>query len=320
MTDAPMIHGGEFLVAEGSGPVLVRPPTADTDVFSWLSEHAAAFDDLLTRHGGVVLRDCGVNSVSDFNRVARILCPDLLDYVNRSTPRTRLGGKIYTATEYPADRTIPLHNESSYADVWPNRIFFYSAVVAASGGETPVASSHGVYERVDPAIRERFERVGVEYVRNYTEGIDLSWREVFQTDDRSAVQEFCHDHGISYAWHDGQPELTTREHRPATMRHPRTGATVWFNQAHLFHRTALDEAQQRALVAEVGVANLPRDSRYGDGGEIEPDVITHIRAAYEAEKVTFPWQVGDVMMLDNLLYAHGRNPYQGSRKIVVAMG
>jgi hypothetical protein len=35
--------------------------------------------------------------------------------------------------------------------------------------------------------------------------------------------------------------------------------------------------------------------------------------------VSFPWQRGDILMLDNILAAHGRAPYEGPRKILVGM-
>jgi hypothetical protein len=44
-----------------------------------------------------------------------------------------------------------------------------------------------------------------------------------------------------------------------------------------------------------------------------------LREAYLAEKVVFPWQRGDVLMLDNMLTAHAREPYRGERRILTGM-
>ena len=33
----------------------------------------------------------------------------------------------------------------------------------------------------------------------------------------------------------------------------------------------------------------------------------------------FPWEPGDVMILDNMSVAHAREPFLGEREIVVAM-
>jgi alpha-ketoglutarate-dependent taurine dioxygenase len=310
----------EFASPAGRGPVLLRPPGPALDPFAWLRDARTHIEEILRRDGGVVLRGFGFRSVSDFNKVAQIICPELLDYVNRSTPRTRLGGKIYTATEYPADRSIPLHNENSYSDAWPRKIMFYSAVVAPSGGETPVADSRRVYQKIDPAVRARFERAGVCYIRNYTAGVDLSWQEVFQTSSRQEVEHYCEEHGMELTWGDGRPELTTRHVRQATLTHPETEEPVWFNQAHLFHVSALRVKEQRALVDELGSDNLPRNARYGDGEDIELDVLEHIREVYDEEKIEFSWRQGDIMILDNILFAHARNPFEGVRKVVVAMG
>jgi alpha-ketoglutarate-dependent taurine dioxygenase len=309
----------EFAALDGRGPVVVRGLAAGPQAHAWLAENRSRIEDIVNVHGGVLLRDLGLSAVSEFNRAVQVFDSDLLDYVYRSTPRNKVGGRIFTATEYPADRTIPLHNENSYTDAWPNRIYFFCLVAPKHGGETPTADSRGVYRRIDPAVRERFERDGVLYVRNFTEGIDLSWQEVFQTEDRAEVERYCTAHDIEFEWRDRGPVLRTMQRGQATVVHPGVGEPVWFNQAHLFHISALEASERELLIETLGTENLPRNAVYGDGSPIEADVLEHIRDAYSQEKTLFTWQRGDILMLDNLLFAHGRSPFAGTRKIVVAM-
>ena len=103
--------------------LLVVEPESNLNIFEWIKESKELLEEYLIKYDGVLLRNFGIYSVSGFNKIVQIICPNLLDYVYRSTPRTRLGGKIYTATEYPADRTIPLHNENAYSRSWPKKIF-----------------------------------------------------------------------------------------------------------------------------------------------------------------------------------------------------
>ena len=51
-----------------------------------------------------------------------------------------------------------------------------------------------------------------------------------------------------------------------------------------------------------------------------PHELREIGRVYEACAVRFAWQKGDVVMLDNMLVAHARDPFEGERKICVAMG
>ena len=98
-----------------------------------------------------------------------------------------------------------------------------------------------------------------------------------------------------------------------------SGESVWFNQAHLFHISSLDEKTRLSLIKELGEENIPRNASYGNGDPFEIEVLEHIREAYYKEKIKFKWHKGDILILDNILMAHGRETYKGERKIAVAM-
>jgi alpha-ketoglutarate-dependent taurine dioxygenase len=197
------------------------------------------------------------------------------------------------------------------------KIAFLCLAAADAGGATPVADSRVVYQRIPADVREKFQRKGVMYVRHYS-SVGLPWQEVFQAETRDAVDAYCRRHGIRFQWL-GDDLLRTEQVCPATAIHPYTGAPVWFNQAHLFHVSSHTDENRRALLQTFGEDQLPRHAYYGDGEALEDDVLDAIRAVYDEEKIAFKWRNGDLLILDNMLYSHGRDPYDGPRKVLVAM-
>ncbi|AHI79143.1 taurine catabolism dioxygenase TauD, TfdA family protein [Burkholderia thailandensis USAMRU Malaysia  len=279
-------------------------------------------NDVVERAGGVLFTGFRVASIETFQRFAADFGDPLIGYEFASTPRSQVEGAVYTSTEYPPHRSIPLHNEQSYTREWPMRIWFHCALAARTGGATPIADSRAVYRALDPALAARFAERELLYVRNFGQGLDLPWQQAFGADDPREVERICAARGIDCEWRegdDGEPLLRTRERCQAVAHHPRTGELVWFNQANLFHLSTLDEDMQEALVDAVGIENVPRNVYYGDGAPLEPDALAEIRAVLDGQRIVFPWRTGDVLMLDNMLSAHARDPFEGPRKVVVAM-
>lgn len=306
------------LLPETALPALVQPAVEDLSLVSWAGSNREQIELLLLRHGGILFRGFQVPTVAEFERLIAAVSGELLEYSYRSTPRHQVSGRIYTSTEYPADQTIPMHNEMAYTRSWPMKIWFFCVKKAEQGGETPVADSRKVFNRIDPRIRERFMHKGVMYMRNYGQGVDLSWQDVFQTNDKAVVEEFCRSAGIAFEWRSDN-RLRTTQVCQAAANHPKTNQMVWFNQAHLFHISGLPPDTRKAMLSVFKEEDLPRNTYYGDGTPIEMPVLDEIRAIYEQEMIAFPWDEGDVLLLDNMLTAHGRAPYRGKRKIVVGM-
>jgi alpha-ketoglutarate-dependent taurine dioxygenase len=305
------------LSGERELPLVMRPAVEGVDLTTWVPGHRELIRTSLLKHGGILFRNFGLSSAVAFEQVAVACSTRLLPYQERSSPRTQINHQIYTSTDYPADQSIFLHNENSYQHIWPLRIFFFCLVPTTQGGETPVADCRRVYDRINPKIRQRFIDRGWMLVRNFGDGLSLSWQSVFQTEDRSAVETYCRQAGIETEWRGER--LRTRQVRRAVTPHPTTGEMVWFNHVAFFHVSTLEPSTREVLLAGLDEADLPSNTYYGDGSPIEPSVLDEVREAYRTETVSFPWQEGDLLMLDNMLVAHGRNPYTGRRKILVAM-
>ena len=306
----------QALLPDRNLPLLVTPDLPGT----WQVEALQALVDAsLHESGALLLRGFDVLGEQAFQALVRSFGHPLLNYEFGSTPRKAIEQGVYTSTEYPAHQVIPLHNEQSYTLQWPMKIWFHCVQPSVEGGETPIADSRQIFRQLDPALRQRFEDKRLMYVRNYGNGLDLPWEQAFNTEDRAVAEAYCRANQIEFQWKD-DGELRTRQVCQATARHPVTQDRVWFNQAHLFHVSNLPPAVRESLLDVVeDPLDLPRNVYYGDGSELEDSALAEIRGVLEHCTVRFPWQQGDVLMLDNMLVAHGRASFKGPRQVIVAM-
>jgi alpha-ketoglutarate-dependent taurine dioxygenase len=274
----------------------------------------------LTRHGAVLLRGfpTGPDLLRDVDATVRAFSGPPLEYAEQSSPRTALKGNIYTSTDYPPDEEIFLHNENSYQASWPGVLFFTCVEPPLTEGATPLADIREIHRSIDPAVRAEFEERGWMVVRNYRPRFGVDWRISFGTEDKEEVARLCEARDLRWSWEEGDV-LRTEGVRRAVHRHPVTGESVWFNHITFFHNSTLPEDVREGLLELFGDRGLPTNSYYGDGGTIPDDVVAHLRDRYRAASRRFDWERGDVLLVDNMLAAHGREPFTGPRKIAVAM-
>lgn len=296
------------LVVEGIGSAAER-----------LRTDRAAIREQLTRHGAVLLRGFDVGGPDGLSAAVDALSGGPLTYTEQSSPRSVIKGRVYTSTEYPPQAEIPLHNEMSYQAVWPLTLYFHCVEPPHTRGATPLASIRRVHDLVDPSVRDEFERRRWMSVRNYGEDVGLRWWTAFGTEDRAEVERLCAAGGLIPEW-TGADGLRTTAVRDAVHRHPVTGEPVWFNHIVIFHDSSLPAEVREGLLELYGRAGLPQNSYYGDGGVIPDDVVAHLRQCYRAASVRFDYLRDDLLIVDNMSAAHGREPFTGPRKIAVAMG
>ena len=308
-----------FLPAGGPLPLVVQPNFDGVNLIEWAANNVEFIERKLLEYGGILFRGFAVNDHTHFDQFLDAIRLPRMHYMEGATPRMELADKVYTSTEYPADQHIALHNELNYVITWPMKIFFFCVTPAESGGATPIADVRKVYNRLDPAIREKFEEKGWMLTRNFGDGMSLPWQTSFRMNDRSELERYCHESRIDCEWKGGE-RLRTRQVRPAVRVHPRTRESVWFNHLAFWHVSSLEPSLREVFVSEFSEEELPYNTYYGDGSPVPDEVMEEVRRAYREETVAFPWERGDLLMLDNMLVAHGRHPFTGPRRILTAMG
>lgn len=304
------------LDADEALPLLIEPRQPDVDLPAWTAAHRDEVGRLLLRHGALLFRGFALRTAADFEAAARAVCPDLHGEYG-DLPKE--AGLVYRSTPYPPDQPILFHNEASHTWRWPMKQLFFCQLPSEQGGETPIVDCRRVYERLEGPVRQRFAEKGLMYVRNFVPGLDVPWQEFFHTSDRAAVEGRCRAAGVTCRWRsDGG--LHTAEVRPAVAVHPRSGAPVFFNQIQLHHASCLEASLRDSMKGLFAEDDFPRHVLYGDGRPIDDATVDALRSLYWELARSFTWRKGDLLVLDNMLVAHARNPYAGPRKILVAMG
>lgn len=239
-------------------------------------------------------------------------------YREAQSPRLHITGNVFTSTEYPAAQSIHPHHENAHRMEWPKIIAFYCVQPAESGGATTIADSRAVEQRLSPGTRDRFARLGLRYRRAFNYGFGFSWQTVFETDRPEEVERYCAANHIGYAW-DGADRLRVWYDRPAFVRHPDDDGVVWCNNAAFYHPTSIDPRQYRTMRLLLSEDRMPTNVTFGDGSAIPDTVLEELRAAYAGALHRFDWRAGDLLLLDNIRFSHGREPFTGPRKVLVTM-
>jgi alpha-ketoglutarate-dependent taurine dioxygenase len=300
------------------GAPLAILPTNTDDPAGWAFEHRDALREAVVEHGAVLVRGLGLRDRTEVGAVFAGLAGGLMTEKEAFAPRQRYPGGIYSSTRWPASLPMCLHHELSYILEVPGLLLFACLTAPGEGGATVLADARTVLEALPPTLVARFEREGWLLTRSYNDEIGATFAEAFGTRSLPDVQRYCRANAIEFAWRaDGG--LRTRQRRPAVVRHPQTGHRCWFNQIAFLSQWALDPDVREDLVEVYGEDGLPFNTFFGNGDPIDERLVALLNDVYEAHTFREPWQDGDLMLVDNIRTAHGREAYTGPREVYVGM-
>lgn len=316
----------DLMVPADNFILVIETRKSDPDeLLNWCKQNRPYVEQRLMEFGAVLFRNTGFNA-DHFKKAADILAPtEQLAYRGGGSAREK-HGDVYLSTIQPKEVKIPLHNELCYFRKWPLKVFFFCDIPAPVGGETPLANNRSMTKSIPRKILDKFDKLGVRYISNNTSKI---WQRSFETTERSVVESFCRENDIDFKWIGDN--LRFSQLVQGTAAHPSSGENLWFNSinvrsfrstraaipppAFLSFFTAEKYEEQKSVPNEA----LRNNAVYGDGALIEHEVLQEIRHIYDRQEVSFPWNKGDFVMVDNMLVAHGRMPFEGERRTLVSL-
>jgi len=285
----------------------------------WLESHQGQLQETVLKHGAILFRGFTASDPQSFDLVRRALPYTPMPYVGGAAVRKVVYGEhLFTTNESPPTEPVPFHHELSQTVRPPDYITFFCQQAAQTGGETPLIDSRAIYRFMSdsfPQFTEKLDALGVKYVRvlpaedDPSSAIGRSWPSTWQTQERAEAEQIMQAQGMDWEWLGSGNLKTVTRALPATRVDVRTGEKVFFN------------SMVAAFKGWIDSRNDPRYAvRFGDDSPLPCEVLEAIHEYMNEHKVSIPWQNGDILFIDNWVVMHARNPFEGPRVILAAIG
>jgi alpha-ketoglutarate-dependent taurine dioxygenase len=276
-----------IVVAEREGSVLDLDP--------------ALIVDLYKTHGAILFRGFGVD-VAQFGAFAKQFCTTSV--VNESPGREAVDAPGNVHTVDGGVRAFALHPELSREPWKPDVAFFGCLSAPREGGQTTICDGVELVRALPPQLRAALAQRRLLYIKPTWPSLLKFW---FGTPMPSDAQLNAPPPGCPYAFRrfpDG--EIVRFFSRPALHTPMFTDAPA-FGNFLLFARFNHGRADHPVL---------------DDGHPVPEAWLQAIKATGDALEVPIGWQAGDVLMLDNTRFLHGRTAITDAseRRIVTYFG
>jgi hypothetical protein len=273
------------------------------------------FGPALAASGALLLRGGVDEPARALGEAARAVLGAPMSYRFFVTPRRDLEDGFLSATDVPPARTVRFHNECSYLPAMPRYLLLVCVQPSAAGGRTLLARTVDVARAIPGSIVQAFSNRRVAYRWVLPDVTELSRKLGCRTHDEAFVKLAA----IGVEAHlDARGRLQMTSVRPALVRLD-DGTLAWANHLWALHRSAIPSAVLSVYSRQHGADVTPHDACFEDGSAIDPAVVDAVGRAYACRAQAVSWQARDVLVIDNLRFAHAREPYQGARDVRVQM-
>lgn len=305
-----------------------------TDTQNFFTQAAPDIREAVLNNGALLLR--GVVQSAEpavFEVIMNALGFRTRDYIGGSSPRSTIKGKVMEATRTPPAWSIILHQEMAYVKHPPEIIAFSCVKPATEGGESTIGDMRRITKLVEPSTLQLLTERGLRLRRTLPDenrvhlkpGIKKSWQEALSAKTKEEAEFACRSRGWEFEWWNDDLILWQDCISPV-RQHPRKNELIWCNQAHFWGAAAMiewarvdsrNEDEEELKEAAQNCPELLESMCFGDGEPLPEELTLNLFHLVKGLEQDVNLNTGDILLLDNLQFAHGRHAFSGNRDINV---
>lgn len=265
------------------------------------------FDDV----GLVWLQNTGLTRLQDMRRFAKLVVENEMRYEGGANPRDDLEPNVYEVGA-PLTAWLHYHHEMAYISHSTRMLAFLGHKALAGRGATYVSDNLQATDAIlATEFGQKLKELGICYHRNLTDreyyedrepvGVYNHWQKSMLTDDPEEAVRKAQSRGLEVEWGPNRM-LKTRYYVSAFEYYPSLDRNVLYS-------SVADDGMW--FDAWPNVMHLPYDERplaltFGDGTELTRTEKKLFVDIYDRFGMAVDWQVGDIVIVCNYRFAHGR--------------
>lgn len=294
------------------------------------------FRSILDRHGQVIIKNLGSTDADLYSRlIEKAFHKDHtpFDQVGvLGASRKDVSDNVTTVNPLSAPNNIYGHQEFSRFDSYPTVLSFFSQISVKSLltnkqnlGQSITLHATELFDRVNekyPKFIEDLHKKGLylsqiwkypddpgsldySWLANYAFGKDINEHDLLDIKKEKAIKlaservskdvEFLEDNS-----------LLIHQHTKPIRIHPRNNLPIIFSSLPTYYAPHYFDKSK------------PLTIRYDDGSSIPEEYLDFLFETAVDIEYTHTFEDGDLLIIDNYLVYHGRNPYDGKREVLAS--
>ncbi|NNC76548.1 MAG: syringomycin synthesis regulator SyrP [Woeseiaceae bacterium] len=265
------------------------------------------FDDV----GLIWLQNTGLTDLQTMRKIAKLVVENEMRYEGGANPRDDLEPNVYEVGA-PLSAWLHYHHEMAYVSHSTRLLAFLGYKALASRGATYVSDNLQATDAILATdFGQKLKELGLCYHRNLTDrdyfdgrdpvGVYNHWQKSMLTDDPDVAIETARSRGLEVEWGPNRL-LKTRYYVSAFEYFPQLDRNVLYS-------SVADDGMwfdTWPKVMHLPYSERPLALTFGDGSEMSREEKQQFVDVYDRFGIKLDWSVGDVLIVCNFRFAHGR--------------